>query len=263
MAIEADLAEVDFFEVHAENYLGEGGPPHQQLAWLSRQRPLSVHGVGLSLGGMDPPDRMHLQRLRGLLSRYHTWRFSEHLAWNRHAGWSVPDLLPIPYDEASLRRMGEHIDCLQSVLGRPVLIENPSHYLAQHDPLQEVDFIAQLQRETGCRLLLDLNNVVVSCHNVGCSPAAWLERFPFAAVEEIHLAGHSERPLDNGDTLLIDDHGSPCSDHVLALYGAVLRRAGPRPTLIEWDNNLPAWPVLLAELRRVRAAAAAMLTEAA
>lgn len=257
VAIEEDLAAVDFFEIHAENYLGDGGPPHQQLAWLAAHRPLSVHGVGLSLGGMDPPDSGHLQRLRRLLSRYPAWRFSEHLAWNRHAGWSFPDLLPIPYDEASLRRVGEHIDCLQSELGRRVLIENPSSYLAQNDPLEEVDFIARLQRETGCGLLLDLNNVVVSCHNLGGSPTAYLERFPLAAVEEIHLAGHSRRQLGKDDSILIDDHGSPCSDDVVALYVAFLRRAGPRPTLIEWDNALPAWPVLRAELQRIRAAAAA------
>lgn len=254
-ALRQDLSAVDFFEVHAENYLGDGGPLHQQLAWLASQRPLSVHGIGLSLGGPTAPDDTHLMRLKRLLSRYPAWRFSEHLAWNRFAGHSLPDLLPIRYDEATLRRTGEHIDRVQSVLGQRVLIENPAGYLERSDALQEADFITRLQRDTGCGLLLDLNNVVVSCHNQGGSPQDYLVRFPLHAVEEIHLAGHSRRRLPDGDELLIDDHGSACSDAVLDLYTAFQRRAGPRPTLIEWDNDVPAWPDLRAELQRVRGAA--------
>lgn len=264
-AARQDLAAVDFFEIHAENYLGDGGLPHQQLAWLASQRPLSVHGVGLSLGGPEAPDEAHLLRLRRLLSRYPAWRFSEHLAWNRCAGRSLPDLLPVRYDEAALRRTGEHIDRVQSVLGRRVLIENPAGYLERSDPLQEAGFITRLQRETGCGLLLDLNNVLVSCHNQGGSPHDYLAHFPLHAVEEVHLAGHSRRRLADGDELLVDDHGSACSDALLDLYAEFHRLAGPRPTLVEWDNDVPAWPVLQAELQRVRDAAlrAVALREAA
>lgn len=251
----ADLAAVDFFEVHAENYLGAGGEPHRQLQALGDRRPLTIHGVGLSLGGHAAPDARHLQRLRQLLQRHPPRFFSEHLAWSSHGKAWVPDLLPLAYDDAAFLRVAAHIDAAQEALGRRLLIENPSTYLALGDPLAEVDFLAALHRHTGCGLLLDINNAVVSCHNHGADVQAYLDRFELDAVEQIHLAGHSRRRLDDGSELCIDDHGSALSAPVLALYARVLERAGPRPTLVEWDNDVPDWPVLVNEVARTRRAA--------
>jgi uncharacterized protein len=257
-----NMAAVDFFEVHAENYLGAGGEPHRQLHALGEQRPLTIHGVGLSLGGHHAPDAHHLRRLRGLLQRHPAQFFSEHLAWSSHGPVCVPDLLPLAYDDASFARVAVHIDVAQNALGRRLLIENPSTYLALGEPLAEAEFLSALHQHTGCGLLLDVNNVVVSCHNHGVDARAYLRHFPFHAVAQIHLAGHSRRVLADGSELCIDDHGSATSDSVLALYAEVLARTGPRPTLIEWDNNVPAWPVLAAELARVRIAATRALAQA-
>ncbi|MBL8296824.1 MAG: DUF692 domain-containing protein [Rhodanobacteraceae bacterium] len=250
----ADMAAVDFFEVHAENYLGAGGLPHRQLQRLRSERPLFVHGVGLSLGGSERPDRLHLQRLAGLLARHEAAVFSEHLAWSSHAARYLPDLLPLDYDDAALVRLCAHVDEAQQVLGRTLLIENPSRYLPAADPLAEPQFLEALQRATGCGLLLDLNNVVVSCHNQGIAPRDYLRRFPLQAVAQFHLAGHRRQSLADGSTILIDDHAGAIGELVLDLYAEALAITGPVPTLIEWDQDLPDWNVLTREAERARAA---------
>jgi uncharacterized protein (UPF0276 family) len=258
----ADLAAIDFFEVHAENYLGAGGEPHRQLQVLGERRPLTIHGVGLSLGGVASPEARHLQRLGQLLQRHPAQLFSEHLAWSGHGSAWVPDLLPLAYDDAAFARVAAHLDAAQESLGRRFLIENPSTYLPLGEPLAEVDFLLELHRHTGCGLLLDINNAVVSCHNHGANVLAYLDRFPLEAVEEIHLAGHSRRRLEDGTELLIDDHGSAVAAQTLELYQRVLERGGPRPTLIEWDNDLPDWTELTHEVTRARGAAARALGQA-
>jgi uncharacterized protein (UPF0276 family) len=255
-ALLADIDEVDFIEVHAENYLGAGGPPHRQLAALRERWPLSIHGVGLSLGGPGRSDAGHLLRLRGLLQRHPPQLFSEHLAWCHDAGTWLPDLFPLVYDEAALERVASNIAEAQDALGRRLLIENPATYLPLNDLGAELQFLDELNSRTGCGLLLDINNAVVTCRNRGVSPRLYLQCFPLRAVAQFHLAGHRERPLSDGSMLAIDDHGSAPSDELLALYAQMLRRTGPLPTLIEWDNGLPGWPQLLDEVRRVRAVAA-------
>ncbi|NQD38001.1 DUF692 domain-containing protein [Permianibacter sp. IMCC34836] len=254
----AEPATVDFIEVHAENYMGAGGLPHHELTELRSRLPLSVHGVGLNLAGESPLDATHLARLAALVSRYQPALVSEHLAWSSHAGHFFGDLLPLPYHEVSLERMCRHVDQVQKTLKRQLLLENPVRYLLMKgDTLTEVAFLRALVERTGCALLLDLNNVVVSCHNTGIMPSHYLADFPLPAVAQIHLAGHSSQTLDTGSNLLLDDHGSAISSATWTLYRqtvrrlAVLGRAGI-PTLIEWDRELPAWPVLRAEVGRVR-----------
>ena len=246
----------DFIEVHAENYLGAGGAPHAQLAALRERLPLSVHGVGLSLGGTAPLDRAHLQRIRALCKRHAPTLFSEHLAWSSHDGAYQADLLPISFDRQTLRRVVEHVDQLQTALQRQVLIENPALYLEfapLGDGMDEVDFLDELSRRSGCGLLLDIGNVLVSAHNCARDAVEYLARFPLDRVGEIHLAGHSRQALNAQDWLLIDDHASPVAQTAWQLLRAVIERGGPRPVLIEWDRNLPAWPVLAAEVASARA----------
>jgi uncharacterized protein (UPF0276 family) len=247
-ALLADSVPPAFVEVHAENYLGDGGLPHRQLGAVCGRVALSVHGVGLSIGGIDRPDREHLRRLRGLLGRYPVAQFSEHLAWSSHAGVHYPDLLPVCYDDAALDRVCLHLGEVQDTLQRPILLENPSTYLqceaAQH---AEADFLTEVVRRSGCGLLLDVNNAYVSCRNHGRDVRAYLAALPLHAVGEIHLAGHAALEDADGGVLLIDDHGSPVADAVWSLYREVLARTGPRPTLIEWDTDVPGYPVLRAQ----------------
>ena len=244
----ADRSFGGFLEVHAENYMGAGGPPHAALGRLRRDHALSIHGVGLSIGGAGPLDRAHLARLKTLCDRYEPESFSEHLAWSTHEGVFLDDLLPLPYTAETLRRVAEHVDDVQTALGRRMLLENPATYvLFAESEIPETDFLAEIAARTGCGLLLDVNNVVVSATNHGTSATAYLAAFPLGLVGEIHLAGHTEATGDAGERLLIDAHGSPVADPVWALYEGVLGRAGPLPTLIEWDNDVPAWPVLGAE----------------
>ena len=234
-----------FFEVHAENYMGAGGPPHAQLGALRGRYALSIHGVGLSIGSIEPLDRRHLARLKALCDRYEPESFSEHLAWSSHDGVYFNDLLPLPYTSNTLARVAQHIDEVQSVLGRIMLLENPSSYIRLADStIPEVDFLAEISRRTGCGLLLDINNVFVSARNHATAPLAYLEKFPLDRVNEIHLGGHHEDIDDAGAPLLIDDHGSPVAEAVWTLYQHVVDRTGPIPTLIEWDNDIPDWPTL-------------------
>jgi uncharacterized protein (UPF0276 family) len=237
-----------FFEVHAENYMGAGGPPHAQLGALRERYALSVHGVGLSIGSMEPLDRDHLTRLKMLCERYAPESFSEHLAWSSHKDVYLNDLLPLPYTQQTLARVAEHIDEVQTALGRQMLLENPSTYIRfSESTILEVDFLAELSKRTGCGLLLDINNVFVSAKNHSTQPLTYLDSFPFDQVKEIHLGGHDEEVDDVGALLLIDTHGSPIAEAVWTLYAHVIARTGALPTLIEWDNDVPDWPTLLAE----------------
>jgi len=239
---------IGFIEVHAENYMGAGGPPHAQLAALRERYALSMHGVGLSIGSMRSLDRDHLARLKKLCDQYAPESFSEHLAWSSHGDVYLNDLLPLPYTEQTLARVIEHIDEVQTTLGRQMLLENPSTYIGfAESTIPEVDFLKEVSTRTGCRLLLDVNNVFVSANNHATQPLSYLDSFPLDRVKEIHLGGHDEETDDKGDLLLIDTHGTPVAEAVWALYAHVIARTGPIATLIEWDNDVPDWPTLRAE----------------
>lgn len=237
---------IGFVEIHAENYMVDGGPRLRHLEAVRSRWPLSVHGVGLSIGGEGPLDRAHLGRLKALVDRFRPAAVSEHLAWSSHGGEHLPDLLPLPYTAATLERVVDHVDEIQQTLGRAILLENPSTYVRfAQDTMEETAFLAAIAERTGCGLLLDVNNVVVSAANHGFDPEAWIRRVPLGRVGEIHLAGHAETRDGAGRRLLIDAHGSPVGQEVEALYRFVLRLAGPRPTLIEWDNDVPPLETLL------------------
>jgi uncharacterized protein (UPF0276 family) len=256
-AIRASRPAIGLFEVHAENYMGAGGLPHAQLSALRADHALSIHGVGLSIGGAGGLDRDHLARLKILCDRYDPESFSEHLAWSSHDSGYLNDLLPLPYTAETLALVCAHVDQVQTTLGRRMLLENPSTYVlfAQSD-IPETAFLHEVARRTGCGLLLDVNNVFVSCTNHRSDPLDWLESFPLDLVGEIHLGGHAAEDLPSGP-LLIDAHGTAVADPVWALFERVIARAGPRPTLVEWDNDLPDWPVLAAEAARAQAILAA------
>ncbi len=252
-ALLADGRDLDFVEVHAENLMGAGGPVHAQLDAVRREFALSLHGVGLSIGGEDALDERHLERLARVAARFEPAVVSEHLAWSTHGGVFFNDLLPIAYDAPTLERVARHVDRLQERLQRRVLIENPSTYVAiAGSAMEEADFLAELVVRSGCGLLLDLNNVVVSQYNRGESPARYLDRYPLHAVSGIHLAGHRVEALDDATLLRIDDHGSAVGDEVWALYAQVIARIGAVPTVIEWDTDVPDFEVLAGEARTAR-----------
>ncbi len=242
-----------WFEIHPENYMVDGGPRLAMLRALREARPLSFHGVGLSLAGAAEPDRAHLARLKRLVDEYRPMLVSEHLAWSREGTTCFPDLLPFPRTLEALLRIARNIDIVQNALGRQILIENPSLYvqLDGHD-FAETDFLRQLVRKTGCRLLVDVNNVAVSANNLGFDPYRYLDALPADAIGEIHLAGHRPDP-EHGDALLIDSHDAPVSEQVWALYDDLLDRIGPVPTLIERDGNLPPFAELMEERERAAA----------
>lgn len=245
---------VHFLEVHAENYMVAGGPLLRQLERVCERWPLSVHGVGLSIGGADPLDETHLDRLARLLDRFRPRWFSEHLAWSSHGGRCFNDLLPLPYDAATLQRVCDHVDRAQERLRRRLLLENPSTYLAYAaSTMDEGSFLAEVVRRTGCGLLLDVNNAHVSAVNQGRDARALIDALPAAAIGEIHLAGHAEDRDAAGARLLIDDHGAAVDAGVWALYERCIARLGPVPTLIERDNHIPPLPVLQAEAARAAA----------
>ncbi|MDE1175601.1 MAG: DUF692 domain-containing protein [Edaphobacter sp.] len=240
-----------FFEVHAENYMGPGGPPHRYLSEICRYYPLSIHGVGLSIGADSPLDLQHLKRLKALVDRYQPALFSEHLAWSSHNAGFFNDLLPVPYTNETLSRVVEHIDEVQEALGRRMLLENPSTYLAfEESTYAETDFIAEVAKRSGCGLLLDINNVFVACTNQQWNTAKYLKEYPLHSVEEIHLAGHADELDEFGRPLLIDSHDRPVDETVWQLYELAVAKIGHVPTLIEWDTELPDWPVLQREARR-------------
>ena len=253
-AILAEPARTGFFEVHAENYMGAGGPPHEALARIRRDYPVSLHGVCMSIGGPQPLDQNHLARFKGLVERYEPALVSEHLAWSTHQTTYYNDLLPLPYTQATLAHVADHIDEVQEAIGRPILLENPSTYVVfPESTLSETEFIRALVRRTGCGILLDVNNVFVSATNHGASALDYLADFPLYNVGEIHLAGHAEQADDEGEPLLIDSHDGPVADAVWRLFEIVIGRTGPVPTLIEWDSKIPDWPVLKAEAAAAQA----------
>jgi uncharacterized protein len=243
-----------FFEVHAENYMGAGGPPHRALEHIRNDHSVSVHGVCMSIGGADPLDAAHLDRLRSLVMRYEPALVSEHLAWSAHETTFFNDLLPLPYTESTLVCVADHIDEVQNAIGRPILLENPSTYVAFSDTtMSETEFLSALVRRSGCGLLLDVNNVFVSATNQGYSAIGYLAEFPLDHVGEIHLAGHAEQADDEGDLLLIDSHDRQVADQVWTLFERVIERCGPVPTLVEWDSNMPDWPALRGEAMAAQA----------
>jgi uncharacterized protein len=242
---------IGWFEVHAENYMGAGGPPHHFLTAIRERYPLSVHGVGLSIGSAGPLDRSHLAALKKVCDRYEPGLVSEHLAWSTHDGVYLNDLLPVPYTGETLIRVCDHIDAVQETLGRRILLENPSTYVAfEASEMGEIEFLSVVARRTGCGLLLDVNNVQVSAVNNGFDAAHYIDAFPVGHVGEIHLGGHAEEEGDDGEPLLIDAHGSPVAAPVWSLYGRAIARCGATPTLIEWDNDVPSWGELFAEAQR-------------
>ncbi|SKA22459.1 hypothetical protein SAMN02745126_04315 [Enhydrobacter aerosaccus] len=243
---------IGFLEIHAENYL----LPSPALASVENLRvdyPFSIHAVGLSLGSAEGLDEHHLERVATLVRRLQPNLVSDHLSWSVVGGRYLNDLLPLPYTEEALDVVARNVDRVQSALGRQLSIENPSCYLAfAHSTLSEPEFLAELARRTGCGLLLDANNVHVTAHNLRLDPNAWLETLPGAAITQYHLAGYAVNDAD-GEPILIDDHGSPVREAVWSLFGRMLHRFGPRPTLIEWDTDIPGLPVLLAEAAQAQA----------
>lgn len=245
---------IGFFEIHAENYMVAGGPFHHYLERIRADYPLSIHGVGLSIGSAAPLDKAHLVRLAALLDRYRPESFSEHLAWSSHQGVFYNDLLPAPYHAGTLVRVCAHIDQVQDYLGCRMLLENPATYVEFVDStMAEADFIGEVVRRTGCGLLLDVNNIYVSCVNHGRDPSAYLRALPLVATGEIHLAGFAEDVDAAGDRLLIDSHDAAVAGDVWDLYAEALGHIGPTPTLIERDGNIPTLPVLIAEARQAEA----------
>jgi uncharacterized protein (UPF0276 family) len=235
-----------WLEIHAENYMG-GGPALRELDRVRATYPLSVHGVGLSLGSAGPLDARHLERLAQLVERCDPLLVSEHLSWSVSEGRYLNHLLPLPLTREALAVMIDHVDEGQERLGRQLLVENPSSYLRFTDSvIPESEFLAALARRTGCGLLLDVNNLYASSRNLAFDAVAYLDALPANAIGEIHLAGHAVNDAD-GRAILIDDHGARVANSVWRLYALALDRFGPVPTLIEWDTNLPALGVLLDE----------------
>jgi len=239
--------DVAWMEVHTENYMG-GGTPLRYLDAIRREYPISLHGVGLSLGSAEGLDPAHLERIRRVAERIEPALMSEHIAWSVTDGTYLADLLPLPMTEESLSVVCQHVDQVQSHIKRRILVENPSTYLRFcHSTIPEWEFMTAVAERTGCGILCDVNNIYVSAHNHGWDASTYLAALPPAAIGEIHLAGHSVRPLDDGSTLRIDDHGSRVIAEVWALYREALGRFGPIPTLIEWDTDVPPLDVLLGE----------------
>ncbi|MCP4823799.1 MAG: DUF692 domain-containing protein [Shimia sp.] len=246
---------IGWLEIHAENYMGDGGRPIAQLRQLSERFPISVHGVGLSIGGEGRLDPEHLARLKHLVDWLNPTVFSEHLAWSTHDGAFLNDLLPLPYTESTITRVSDHIDELQNTIGRQMMLENPSSYLAfDESTWSEPDFLREVAKRTGCGLLLDVNNVFVSATNLNYDPQKYIEDYPLDYVGEIHLGGHDEDEDDHGKPLLIDSHGAAVVDPVWALLDHTLSLSGHRPILIEWDTDVPEWPILHAEAERAQKA---------
>jgi uncharacterized protein (UPF0276 family) len=242
-----------WFEVHAENYMVDGGPRLEWLGAIRERHEVSIHGVGLSLAADAPPCRAHLRRLARLTERLRPALISEHLAWSAWRGAYYPDLLPFPRTSQALARIADNVNRTQDALGRRIAVENPAHYLRMPGTVwDEIDFLSELVRLAGCGLLLDVNNVHVSAHNLRHSAEDYLDAFPLRHVDEIHLAGHGEDGRLGAD-LLIDSHDAPVAEAVWRLFERVTRRGGPRPTLIERDGNLPAFAALMAERERAAA----------
>lgn len=246
-------ADVAFFEIHAENYMGAGGLPHAQLRAIREQYPISLHGVGMSIGSSGPLNADHLARFKRLVDIYEPSLVSEHLAWSTHTDIFYNDLLPLPYTDETLVQVVEHLEQMQDFLGRQILIENPSTYVTfAESTWEESAFMAELAKRSGCGLLFDVNNVYISATNHKTSAEDYIDNYPLHLVQEIHLAGHAEDQDDDGERLLIDAHDREVSADVWTLYDWVLGHTGRLPSLIEWDNDVPAWNILLAEVARTQ-----------
>lgn len=255
--------DVGWFEIHAENYMGDGGPPHAYLNKICETYPLSIHGVGLSLGSASGINSEHLERFKTLTQRYQPAQISEHLSWSQHDNIFLNDLLPLPYTEDTLYIFQNNIDQVQDVLNQTILIENPSAYIGfNNNTLEEPEFLNQLCQKTGCGLLLDINNIYVSAHNQKFSAHDYLLAIDDKNVKEIHLAGHATQTLSNNNTLKIDDHGSEICDEVWQLYETFINhKQKAYPTLIEWDTNIPDINTLLAEAQQAEKRMHKLLTE--
>lgn len=254
--------DVDFFEIHAENYMSDGGAHHRYLTEIAENYKLSVHGVGMSLGSAEGLSKAHMKRLKQVIDRYNPVLVSEHLAWTKTNGIFLNDLLPLPLNEDSYRVVKANVSELQDFLGRRILVENPSVYVAfDNSDISEPDFLNRLAAETKCGLLLDLNNIYVSAINTGGDAKAYLDRIDARHIGEAHLAGHVVRDMEDGSRLLVDDHGSEVCDEVWQLYNRFCVAAGTVPTLVEWDNNIPDLDVLQAEAERARTVQTAQLQE--
>ena len=243
--------DVGWFEVHPENYMVAGGPRHAALTAIRERYPLSLHGVGLSLGSDAPPDPDHLRALRELVDRYAPASVSEHLAWSAHGDLYFGDLLPVPLTTEALDRVCANIERTQDALGRTILVENPTHYLRDSGgAVPEVEFLATAAARTGCGLLVDVNNIQISAANVGYDPVAYLDALPGERIGEVHLAGYEVDDAEPDDPLLIDSHSRPVQADVWQLFRRLVARVGALPTLVEWDNDVPAWPTLHAEMHK-------------
>lgn len=252
---------VPWLEVHPENYMA-GGAPLRMLESIRRDYPISLHAVGLSLGSAAPLDPVHLSRLKALVERLEPGLVSDHLSWSVAGGTYLGDLLPLPYTDEALDIVTRNVDRTQNALGRPILVENPSAYLAfTHSTMSEAEFLATLARRTGCGILCDVNNIYVSASNLGGDPVAYLAVLPVDRVGEIHLAGHAVRRFDDGSEIRIDDHGSRVAPAVWDLYERALGRFGPVPTLIEWDTNIPTFETLEGEADAAQALLDAFVAE--
>ena len=246
--------DIGWFEVHPENYMGLGGPPHHYLTRIREKYPISLHGVGLSIGGSERLDGDHLDRLKSLVERYQPESFSEHLAWSTHESAFYNDLLPLPYTVETLAIVCDHVDELQDHIGRRIFLENPATYVVfEESHYDEIDFLTEIATRSGCGLLLDVNNVFISCTNHRRDAVDYIKRFPVQHVGEIHLAGHAEDQDDAGSRLLIDAHDRQVIEPVWDLLDRALERSGPVPTLVEWDNDVPEWSVLFGEAERAEA----------
>jgi len=244
---------IGWFEIHPENYMGAGGMPHRTLSQIREHYALSIHGVGLSIGGAGDLDTAHLDRLKSLIDRYQPHSFSEHLAWSTHQGRYFNDLLAAPYTSETLQSVCDHVEQTQDHLGRTLLLENPATYIAFEDStIDEIEFLQSIARKTGCGLLLDVNNVFVSCTNHKKDPQKYIEDFPHEHVGEIHLAGHASDKDDAGALLLIDAHDRKVCEEVWTLYDQALAKGGAVATLIEWDNEVPSWSTLFAESQKAQ-----------
>jgi len=243
--------DLGFFEIHAENYMGAGGLPHAQLHAIRERYPLSLHGVGMSIGSSGSLNSEHLARFKTVMDIYQPAMVSEHLAWSTHDDIFYNDLLPVPYTNEKLQQVVEHVDAFQSYLGRQVLIENPSTYVTfEESSWLEFDFMAEIAKRSGCGLLFDVNNVFISATNHHYSPTQYIDSYPLHLVQEIHLAGHAEDVDDDGNQLLIDAHDREVCPNVWELYKHTLSKTGPLPSLIEWDNEVPQWEVLHSEAEK-------------
>jgi uncharacterized protein (UPF0276 family) len=261
-AVVESRPDVAWMEVHTENYMG-GGTPLRYLDAIRRDFPISLHGVGLSLGSFEGLDQAHLERIRRVAERVEPGLISEHIAWSVVAGTYLADLLPLPMTEEALDVVCRHVDQTQNYLKRRILVENPSSYLSfAHGTIPEWEFIVAVAERTGCGILCDVNNIYVSAHNHGWDASAYLAALPAGAIGELHLAGHTVRTLADGSTVRIDDHGSRVIDDVWALYADALARFGPVPTLIEWDTEVPPLDVLLGEAKHAGTLLSAAAKEA-